>query len=343
MSTPDITLISVYHNWLSKRLLEENEALTRKLNPETTWEWRAGDNTPDDFADTVDEAKFKIMRNPERERWNTLASHQHSSAINHCFRGVKTRFAASLDGDCFIVRKNWIRDVMNHMQKKNLSFFGLSFHPKAYANYRYFPTEVLMVIDLEKISADTIDFMPRLEINEKGVVDWGAKDVSFEDKPFVTRTGKQFFPALASYAGRIKRMFDVGERKRSIGTVRDICYDIYERYYGKVPVECVTPVYDPKRDPFYNLKVIPRLNAFVEKILPDRLCYVPKRKGFMSDVGFRELGYYDCAGQGWEEYLWQGKPFALHLRGVKTHKRKRTPEEELARVKHAVDNIIFLL
>lgn len=342
MPIPDITLISVYHNWLSKRLLEENELITRALNPGVTWEWRAGDNTSADFADAIRENKFKIMRNPEREKWNNLGSHQHSSAINHCFREVKTRFVASLDGDCFIIRKNWIRDVTDHMQKKNLSFFGLSFHPKAYANYRYFPTEVLMVVDLEKIPIDTLDFMPRLTINEQGKVNWGTKDVSFENKPFVVRTGKRFIPLLASYAGRIKRTFDMRERKKSIGTVWDICYSIYEQYYEKVPVECVTPVYNPNSDLFYNQKVIPRLNAFIEGILPDHLCYIPKKRGFISDISFRELGYYDCAGQGWEEYLWRGRPFAVHLRGVKTYKRKRTPEEEVERVKHALDSIVSL-
>lgn len=341
MAIPDITLISVYHDWLSKKLLEMNLELTEEMNPEMQWEWLVGDNTPDDFKDKIDGTKFKVVYNPDR--WNGLGAHQHSAAINRCLREVKTRFVLSMDGDCFIVRKNWIRDVIDHMQKKNLSFFGLSFHPKAYANYRYFPTEVFMAVDLEKIPVETLDFMPHLKINEEGKVDWGVKDIPKEEKQTLNRIGERLFPELALYVGRVRRTLALGERKKSIGTLHDTGYGIYEQYYGRTTAECVTPVYNSNRDPFHKMKVLLRLNAWFEKLLPDSLCYIPKKTGFLSDVGFCELGYYDCVGQGWEEYLWRGKPFAVHLRGVKTHKRKRTPEEEVERVKHALDNIVPLL
>jgi hypothetical protein len=77
-------------------------------------------------------------------------------------------------------------------------------------------------------------------------------------------------------------------------------------------------------------------NLFLEKFLPERLSFIPKKKNYFSEFGFRELGYYDIAGLGLEEYLWNGRPFGFHFRG--TFATKRTPEEEVRLAEEAVNS-----
>ncbi|MEI9964338.1 MAG: hypothetical protein WDM92_06200 [Caulobacteraceae bacterium] len=77
----------------------------------------------------------------------------------------------------------------------------------------------------------------------------------------------------------------------------------------------LTPVFSA-RDGYQPAAVTPlQDNPLLNAFLPDRWCYRPKRPGYISPAGFREAGLPDFRGLGWEEFLWRGAPFAVHVRG----------------------------
>ena len=77
-----------------------------------------------------------------------------------------------------------------------------------------------------------------------------------------------------------------------------------------------------------------RIARLLDRILPDRLSLVPKRRGYFSELGFADLGFADIAVRGCEEFLWRGQPFAFHIRGF------RFKAEERARVLATVTELL---
>jgi len=333
----ELTIVSVYHNQLSKRLLELNREFTRAQNPASDFVWLVGDNTPQTFSDKISEKEFTIV--PNREDYHGLGSHQHAGAINKCLKEVKTRFVLSLDSDFYILRKNWIAEVLSYMKANNLAFFGVTYHTQDYSKYRYFPSVVCVFIDLEKVPLETLDFMPQMELKEIGGVirrDEGRKI----KKKVLRKKIKRFFPApLRFFLSKIMRTLDIKQRKAVIGTGRDTSYRIYMRYGNdeKFDREYATVVFNPSRDPYFRAKVWISLNWIIEKFLPDSLCYLPKKRDSYSAIGFKEHGFVDLRGFGWEEYLWQAKPFGTHIRGSKTWKRNENEDDEIALIKQTLE------
>jgi hypothetical protein len=75
---------------------------------------------------------------------------------------------------------------------------------------------------------------------------------------------------------------------------------------------------------------------FLEHVLPDELCYLPKRRDSYVGKGLRELGYLAGAPAEWEEFMWQGVPFGFHVRR-NLRKAKRDAQQELAILRGAVE------
>ena len=178
----ELTIVSVYHNELSKRLLELNGEFTRTMNPGSDFVWLVGDNTPQNFLPKIDENIFTIV--PNKEDYHGLGSHQHAGAINKCLKEVKTRFVLSLDSDFYIVRNEWINDVLGYMKARGLAFFGVTYHTQDYPKYRYFPSVVCMFVDLEKVPLETLDFTPQMEFKKTGQVIRTEKDRETKKKVF---------------------------------------------------------------------------------------------------------------------------------------------------------------
>lgn len=113
-----------------------------------------------------------------------------------------------------------------------------------------------------------------------------------------------------------------------IGASRDTMYKIYNRYHrdNSFHNECVQPVFQPR-------------DAFIERILPDRLCFIPKKRGYFVRTGFRALGYIDAVGRGWEEYVWKNEPFGFHTKGSDCDMKKDAINKDYT-VEHALKSFI---
>ena len=336
----ELTIISCYHNQLSKRLLEFNAELTRALNPGADFVWLVGDNTPLNYLDTIDEKQFVII--PNKKDYHGLGSHQHAGAINTCLNKVKTRFVLSLDSDFYIVRSEWIKEIIEYMKANDLAFFGVTYHTQDYAKYRYFPSVVCMVVDLEKVPVETLNFFPEIECKATGQVIRTEKDRETKKK-LLRKKIKRFFPnATVSFIAKIMRTLSIRQRRLIIGMGRDTSYRIYKQYGAdkKFRRAFVTVVFDPSHDAYFQGRVWFPLNRIIEVLLPDHLCYVPKNRASYSSMGFKERGFTDLKGFGWEEYLWQEKPFGTHIRGSKTWKRNESEDNEMKLIRKELETFI---
>lgn len=283
----DLTICSVYHSEESKKLLRLNHALTLKLNQGENFTWIVGDNTPAGFEGKLQDPDFLIVPGADQSLLpayvpkgkGILGSYVHAAAINRSLKHAKSRFVMILDVDFFIVRPNWIRETLRHMQKEGLAFLGAPWHPRWWKKFRYFPAHHALLIDSEKIKLADLDFLP------------------------------QYTPE--SYALRMRC-----KRRACIGRSLDTGYALYEKYYKKitVPYECFKPVFRPYTKAIFLERWARKA---IKTLVPDNFLYIPKKNGYFVSAGFRESGYYDASSHGWEEFMWQESPFGFHMRGAK--------------------------
>jgi hypothetical protein len=301
----DLTICSVYHSPGAKQLLELNYDVVKKTNPDMTIHWIVADNTAEGFTDKIDQRKFIVIPGAigmrPVARW-IKGSYHYADAINNTLSHIKTRFVIFLDPDVYIIRKNWMKDVMLHMQEKNLGFFGIPYFPIHYVQIRYFPNHRALFVDLTKVPVSQLDFCPRFDY--------------------------MMHPTLASklmlQVGKIKKIVS---RRLSIGTRPEAGTRTYRRFHRRVASECAVSVFVPATD----LAYIPEAFSLWEKISPDFLSYIPKKTGYYTERGFRSFGLPDVRAQGWEEFMWKNGPFAFHIQAG-TKKIKEHPHETIARL-----------
>ncbi len=325
---PEITVYSVYHSEKTRRFTELNYDTARRLNPDVFFHWVAADNSPASLEPKIDKNKFEVIAGfselpPGVPDW-CRPSFFHTLALNKIVAEArpKSRFVLIIDADFLIIYPNWIKSEIEHMQKNNLVFLGAPYHPRDYTKTRYFPSVVCLFIDTAKVDLNGVDFRPQYpEVLSK-----------LDHKVYEETWVEKFLKKLKKWTGLY-----LGRRFK-IGTSRDSGYYFYKKYYkSDLASECLTPVFrikgfagGPKVD------FGPR-DLSVEKFLPDRLSFIPKKKNYFSETGFRERGYFDAVGSGLEEYLWNDRPFGFHFRG--TYETRRSPEEEIVIAKEAVRSL----
>ena len=140
-----------------------------------------------------------------------------------------------------------------------------------------------------------------------------------DDQP-VTKYRSEDRPAAAGSAGSTtlaKRAFDAAWRITGLQHRRKDYCDTGTRFYWRYrrdrghPFELAVPVLRLPAESPVQLSWRGRL---LESMLPDSLCYLPKRRDSYTGVGLREAGYLQDAPAVWEEFMWQGVPFGFHVR-----------------------------
>ena len=121
--------------------------------------------------------------------------------------------------------------------------------------------------------------------------------------------------------------------RQGIGASQDTGRRVYNQYGRDVRVrsDCVLPVHRTSRDHPKRSRLWHRV---LDKLLPDHLSYLPKRPGYYSITGFRELGYPDVISYDWEEFMWKGEPFGFHIRGQS--RGNRNAEREIDVLLHLI-------
>lgn len=88
---------------------------------------------------------------------------QHGAILNFILSShiLQTQFYLILDPDCYVIRKNALHELINHMHKFDLDMIGVSYpttFPKVY--YWDFPTAYFQLVNRVNCEPDTLDFSP---------------------------------------------------------------------------------------------------------------------------------------------------------------------------------------
>jgi hypothetical protein len=228
---------------------------------------------------------------------------------------VSTRFAVFCDPDFFIVKRNWVTDVVDHMKANELAIMGVPWHPRWVYKTRYFPCVHCMFVDLNKIPASALDFTPGFE----GLPGY-AKDPN-RSRENNAKILKRFLWVVDPLNFR---------KRRHIGTSRDTSWRIYDRFFADsaIRTECFQPVFSPDRT---------KLESLVDFVVPDRFSFGPKRRDYFTERGFGDRGYPDLVARGWEEFVWSDRPFGFHVRSQPKVKDKQSLEEHYREVETVLD------
>lgn len=296
----DLTICSVAFR--AKGCLDLNDALVRHLNhgaPKPAWLLFDNNVEPGERM-RPDDPRFTIVRAPDRD---IEMGYEHALGIAELLTKVRTRFVLVQDPDCFIVLYDWIRQIPQYMEEHQLGFFGTPINPRRHNSYRYFPYMVCMFVDLARVSPRDLCFVPDV---------WALPtSATYKVRRAFTR-----IPTL----GYLFRWL-LTEQWKTNG------YRIKERFGrgDRVKFECVQPVWDVRDT------IAPgSLKAAIHAVTPASVAPVPKRPGYCSRDGFREMGAPDVQALGWEEFVWRGQPFAFHVGSV--HGQPGRYERQLERV-----------
>lgn len=289
---PELTICTVSYE--SAEWLQLNLELVKRLNPDVRFHWLVAENSPPDSARRFYrcEPGFEVFEGAAYEgRSYGSASYHHAAGLNIITGLASTRYLLILDPDFFIIRRNWVEDIIAHMRSRNVAILGAPWHPKRPGKFRYFPCAHCTFIDLQKIRKDVLDFSP-----------------DYENDPVWIRDKKRRRSNVYSLIARL-----TFAKRRRIGVARDTGWRLFHRY-GNDPslnVECFQPVFQPKAG-----------RRIVDKVFPDHLSLTPKRRGYFSETGFTVHGLPDLQSNGWEEFLWNEAPFGFHVRCYPIRSRK---------------------
>ena len=229
------------------------------------------------------------------------ASSQHGIALNRCLaaRPIETRYLLILDPDFFIYYDHWVDAVTGYMARQGLAFFGAPWHPRWFTKYRGFPCVHCLFIDTEQVAVSGLDFSPGLKPSLASTVKSSAPGV---------RLRRGALAPLLSY------VYSTTLLRLEIGSARDTGSKIYETYKDESPAELLIPHVRP--NDFHGVRHLRgRAGHFLERPLPDRLSFIPKKQGYFSRRPALPAALdQELAGRGWEEFQWKGRFFGIHMR-----------------------------
>ncbi len=319
---PPLTIASVIHK--DTALLELNWQLARKLNPTSEFQWLVADNRLENPGTPLTFGGDQVKLVPGAPLDTAIAqqvraSYHHALGLNQTIQHLNTRYALFLDPDYFIVQPDWIKLVLKHMEQSGLAFFGAPYHPKFYDKYRYFPCGICLFVDLERVPKETIDYLPEYDLANMPA-GW---EIRVENE-FHARLRRKMSElprpvaaalAIAARASGVSKLF---QDRHRVQAARDTGYKIFSRYAGnpETPSECLVPVYRLPEDFSGPRHIFSGIPALLERKLPDNLSFIPKRPGYFTGRSFKDFGAPDAAGMGWEETLWNDRPFGFHMHGT---------------------------
>ena len=294
--------------------------LARQLNPDVRLRWIIVDNAPGEASAPLRALAGEVSLLAGVEPIHTPHYH-HTLALARAIEQADTRFVLVIDPDFFVVREGWASTMMAHMQAQELAILGVPWHPRRTDKYRYFPAVHCALFDTERFPRTEIDFQPDFPNGDNDPT-W-PRGYLPEENYFTVNPLSRLLARLPPL--RVRRVFyiDTGSR-------------LYKKYIRdrSLAFELIEPVYDPSR----HSVTLKGSTRWLERLLPDELCYVPKYYRDTHDRGFIQ-GYTDQPiPTEWEEFIWQDRPFGFHMRR-NAHVEQRSKEEEKAVAGKIVANI----
>lgn len=287
-----------------------NRELVTLLNPNATFRWWVAENTPEGGPERLEPhtAGFDVAPGaPFEPRPYGAGSYHHAAGLARLLPHVESRFLLVLDPDFFIVRREWISEVLQYMVSAEVAVLGAPWHPSRVSKIRYLPCAHCTFLDLERVDLASLDFSPDYESGP-------------EARPDEERRSRWSGVDPLRLA-----------KRRRIGTSRDTGWRLQERWAHApgLRVECLQPVFRPA----------PWKRAW-EACFPEHLSLVPRRPGYFHRGSFADAGIPGLEGSGCEEFFWQGTPFGFHVRCHPIRlKRPETLEARIAQVRRVLKAI----
>jgi hypothetical protein len=235
-------------------------------------------------------------------------SYQHGMALNLMAAHCPTRFLLVLDPDLYLLCAQWAADVLEYMDSTNTAFFGVPWHPVWYGKYRSFPSVHCMFIDTRSVPVHELDFRPAL--SERPVHKLSSRA---EAGAPVAPGGTSLRKVLQAAATLLRVLYHLTLLRRQIGQTWDTGRAVREGFGDRRAT--VADVVAPREDFRFPFHLRTSLGWWLERVLPGRWSFVPR--GYVTSRSFTDLGLPSGREHGWEEFLWRGAPFALHVRRTK--------------------------
>jgi tetratricopeptide (TPR) repeat protein len=275
------------------RYIEQQLRLIEALNPATPFKLVVVDNTgPGEPGLQIEDERCEVipgvepdMTRPEHGR----GSYHHAAALNLALSRVGTPYLLVLDPDFFVIYRNWIAEVLEHMRRGSLKLFGAPWHYSWNRKWRYFPCVHFLMIDLGQVPLNELDFTPDL-----------VGDADAPSSPL------QLW--LKENATTLRNRLLLESR-------RDTGWRLYQRYAGQAAADVTLPVLDSRTEFRSPARLETPFGRWLERKLPRRLSFLPARGTYVESEqapAFRRPSIRSLAP---ERFVWRGAPFAVHLRG----------------------------
>jgi tetratricopeptide (TPR) repeat protein len=284
-----LTVVLEQHYGYIAQQLELIEA----LNPATPFKLLVVDNSgPGEPGLKVQHPRCEVIAGveadpslPEQSR----GSYHHAAALNLALGRVQTPWLLVLDPDFFVVYRNWIQEVQDHMLKRRLSLFGAPWHYAWNRKWRYFPCVHFLMIDLGRIGLEDLDFTPAL-----------IGDAESSSSP-AHQWMQQHAPILRN--------------RLLLESRRDTGWRLHERFRDKGVADVALPVVDTRTEFRSPERLQTPFGRWLELKLPRRRSFLPAPGTYVESdqaASFRRPSIKSLAP---EKFVWRGAPFAVHLRG----------------------------
>jgi hypothetical protein len=205
-------------------------------------------------------------------------STHHALALNLALNAVKTRYVVLLDHDFFVLRPNWIGETFEHLHQHKLAALASQWHPRWSYQPQRLPSVHFLLLDLEQFSG--VDFRP-----------------DFFGNRFDALVSSPHLPLPAALRTLLQT-----------GAYRDTGWRLLEQFKTRAFM-CLDVAVDlPRLE-----RGAPWLYRLAQRVLPPSWSPLPKTMRGYTDAHFLPPQAQEL---GWEEFFWQGRPFAFHLRRV---------------------------
>ncbi len=286
----DLTILTVsFERW---PLITLNRKLTTALNPESRLSWIVVDNSRTGNYRERSDSTLQVLEGIDRDKISCdqrdINNFHHALALHRGLRQIQSRYVLIQDHDFFVIRQNWIRDILLNMRTRNLSLFGSVWSPKLFTHYRYFPSVHFLLVDLKRVSVDDLDFR-----------------VDPHMMPVWRMVNSRSFPRWIP-------------RNIAVGMCPDTGSRIYRRFRHdpQCKFEYLKPSFFPAVSKSFFMKNLLKL------VLPDQLSKMPKRKGYWIERSFLRKQFPDFDRKSLDEFFWKDEPFGFHVGSSKTIKTK---------------------
>jgi hypothetical protein len=310
-AAPDLTILTVVVEKHYDKLLEHIKLMDR-LNPAVAWHLVAVDNSGSARPRlAIDDPRVEVrpgVAPDQTKSADARSSYHHAAALNANLDGIRSRYLLVIDPDLFVVYPGWMRETMQHMHERKLSFFGVPWHPRWYTKYRGFPCVHFMMIDMQSVPASHLDFRPellerpswsRLRRESEAAPEAGPRRASWSLLDAIYRA---FYPLLS---------------RQLLGSSRDTGSKVWADFgrSSRYRAEIVVPVVDIEND-FAEPKFLRAgWGRLLDRLMPPPLRFLPKTDAYVPSAEAKGFDAPEFRGFSSEQFMWRGRPFAFHLRG----------------------------